>query len=156
MGRDPEGCQIKLETYRLARSEDEFWSDARNPARKAALVGESFIEFLKRALLLAAPLDSAFDLAWFLASCAHEAKFRIEHGEYPGLATVRTALEEALGMTFEGTKGDHFFRPTLVQTLFYGMFSAWVLWRVTMRGSRGGSVPGYILTAAAEPRNWRF
>jgi hypothetical protein len=37
-------------------------------------------------------------------------------------------LEEALGMTFEGAKGDHFFRSTLVQTLFYGMFSAWVLW----------------------------
>jgi hypothetical protein len=127
VGRDPEGRQIKLETYHLARDEAEFWSDARHPAKKAAVAGESFIEFLKRALLLAAPLDSASDLAWFLASYAHEAKFRIEHGEYPGLATVRTALEEALGMTFEGAKGDHFFRSTLVQTLFYGMFSAWVL-----------------------------
>jgi hypothetical protein len=128
VGRDPEGRQIKLETYRLARNEAEFWADARHPAKKAAVSGESFIGFLKRALLLSAPLDSASDLAVFLASYAHEAKFRIEHGEYPGLATVRTALEEALGMTFEGTKGDHFFRSTLVQTLFYGMFSAWVLW----------------------------
>ena len=128
VGRDPEGRQIKLETYRLARDEAEFWADARHPAKKAAVVGESFIGFLKRAMLLSAPLDSASDLAVFLASYAHEAKFRIEHGEYPGLATVRTALEEALGMTFEGTKGDHFFRSTLVQTLFYGMFSAWVLW----------------------------
>jgi SAM-dependent methyltransferase len=128
VGRDSEGRQIKLETYRLARDEAQFWSDARHPGKKAALIGQSFIEFLKRALLLAAPLDSAPDLAWFLASYAHEAKFRIEHGEYPGLATVRTAVEEALGMTFEGTKGDHFFRSTLVQTLFYGMFSAWVLW----------------------------
>jgi len=34
-------------------------------------------------------------------------------------------------MTFEGAKGDHFFRSTLVQTLFYGMFSAWVLWSKT-------------------------
>ncbi len=25
-------------------------------------------------------------------------------------------------------KGEHFFRSTLVQTLFYGVFSAWVLW----------------------------
>ena len=38
------------------------------------------------------------------------------------------ALEEALGITFQGAKGDHFFRSTLVQTLFYGVFSAWVLW----------------------------
>ena len=128
VGRDPEGRQIKLETYRLVRDEAEFWADARHPAKKASVVGESFIGFLKRGMLLSAPLDSASDLAVFLASYAHEAKFRIEHGEYPSLATVRTALEEALGMTFEGTKGDHFFRSTLVQTLFYGMFSAWVLW----------------------------
>ena len=38
------------------------------------------------------------------------------------------ALEEALGIKFEGEKGEHFFRSTLVQTLFYGVFSAWVLW----------------------------
>ena len=31
-------------------------------------------------------------------------------------------------MRFEGDDGDHFFRSTLVQTLFYGVFSAWVLW----------------------------
>ena len=27
-----------------------------------------------------------------------------------------------------GNKGEHFFRSTLIQTLFYGVFSAWVLW----------------------------
>ena len=31
-------------------------------------------------------------------------------------------------MKFEGDKGTAFFRSTLVQTLFYGVFSAWVLW----------------------------
>lgn len=44
------------------------------------------------------------------------------------LATVRAALEEALGVRFEETEGTHFFHSTLVQTLFYGIFSAWVLW----------------------------
>src|SRR5258708_28804667 len=29
-------------------------------------------------------------------------------------------------MSFDGAKGDHLFRSTLVQTLFYGVFSAWV------------------------------
>ena len=48
--------------------------------------------------------------------------------DLPALAAVRTALEEALGMKFEAEKGEHFFRSTLVQTLFYGVFSAWVLW----------------------------
>src|SRR5205085_9462938 len=44
------------------------------------------------------------------------------------LQSLRGALEEALGMKFEGERGEHFFRSTLVQTLFYGIFSAWVLW----------------------------
>jgi hypothetical protein len=131
VGRDPDGRQVKLETYRLARSEAEFWTSASTPHKTAVRLAESFVDFLKRAMLLAAPLDSASDLALFLASYARTAKFRIEHGDFPGLAAIRGALEEALGMTFEGAKGDHFFRSTLVQTLFYGMFSAWVLWSKT-------------------------
>ena len=44
------------------------------------------------------------------------------------MAAVRSALEDALGVRFEGERGAAFFRSTLVQTLFYGVFSAWVLW----------------------------
>ena len=33
-----------------------------------------------------------------------------------------------MGLKFEGDTGEHFFRSTLVQTIFYGIFSAWVLW----------------------------
>ena len=46
----------------------------------------------------------------------------------PALVSTRQALEQALGMTFEGERGEHFFRSTLVQTLFYGLFAAWVFW----------------------------
>ena len=41
---------------------------------------------------------------------------------------MRSALEEALGVHFDDAKGARFFHSTLVQTLFYGVFSAWVLW----------------------------
>ena len=69
------------------------------------------------------------DLAWFLASYARDALERVEaKRELPGLASIKSALEEALGMKFEADKGEHFFRSTLVQTLFYGVFSSWVLW----------------------------
>src|SRR5262249_51045294 len=37
-------------------------------------------------------------------------------------------LEEALGLHVESDEGERFFRSTLVQTLFYGVFAAWVLW----------------------------
>ena len=69
------------------------------------------------------------DLAWLLASYARDGLARVEAaGDAPALATVRTALEDALGVRFEGERGVAFFRSTLVQTLFYGIFSAWVLW----------------------------
>ena len=41
---------------------------------------------------------------------------------------MRDSLESALGVRFEDERGSRFFHSTLVQTLFYGIFSAWVLW----------------------------
>ncbi len=92
-------------------------------------MGAQFVEFIKRACLQAAPLINPKDVAWFLASYARDALFRVEQQkQLPALQTVRTALEDALGMKFTDEKGEHFFRSTLVQTLFYGVFSAWVRW----------------------------
>jgi hypothetical protein len=128
VGADAEGNRAILETYRLARDEQDFWRKAAHPRAAADQQGESFEEFLKRVMLYQASLATPRDLAWFLASYAREAKFRVETGELPALAGIRAALEEALGLRFEGARGDHFFRSTLIQTLFYGIFSAWVLW----------------------------
>ena len=79
-------------------------------------------------------------MAWLLASYARDGLARVEAaGDAPSLAAVRKALEEALGVRFEGVKGARFFRSTLVQTLFYGVFSAWVLWaRAGAEGDAGG------------------
>ena len=69
------------------------------------------------------------EVAWFLASYARDAQARIESkASLLGLASLRAALEQALGLKFTGDDGEHFFRSSLVQTLFYGVFSAWVLW----------------------------
>ena len=68
-------------------------------------------------------------MAWLLASYARDGLARVEAaGDASSLKAVRSALEEALGVRFEGDKGARFFHSTLVQTLFYGVFSAWVLW----------------------------
>ena len=98
------------------------------PRKAAAEHGERLTEFLRRCLLRQSQIASPQDLAWFLASYAREARARAEERDLPALATTRTALEEALGMEFAGEKGEHFFRCTLVQTLFYGLFAAWVFW----------------------------
>lgn len=137
VGSDAYGEPEELESYTLADSEDEFWAMAEHPRRAANEHGERLLDYLARAFLLPAPLDSPQDVAWFLASYAREARARIREamaaGDFPELAEVREDLEETLGVHFRGRKGDHFFRATLVQTLFYGIFSAWVLWNKKRR-----------------------
>ncbi len=121
----------ELEAYHLAESEAAFWQTAADPsllAETLAIHGERFVEYLKRVLLSNAPLEAPADVAWFLASYARDAKARVETAGQAALDSIRKALEEALGIQFTSERGEHFFRSTLVQTLFYGVFSAWVLW----------------------------
>jgi hypothetical protein len=125
--QDRDGSATQMETYRLARSESDFWLQINQPRTIGDEHGERFVEYLRRVMLHGAPLGNPQDLAWLLASYAREARMRIEDIQLHALTTVRRALEDALGVTFEGERGDHFFRSTLVQTLFYGIFSAWVL-----------------------------
>ena len=127
-GSSPHGPAI-LERCIIADSETVFWQAAAHAHKTANQHGERVVEFLKRALIHAAPILEPKDLAWLLASYAREARVRVEQaGDLPALAGLRAALEQSLGIQFSGEKGEHFFRSTLVQTLFYGVFSAWVLW----------------------------
>jgi len=128
--RGGNGHPVERESFALADGEQDFWQHkAAHPRATAQQKGAPFVEFIKRACLHAAPLARPKDVAWFLASYARDALFRVEQQkQLPALQTVRSALEEALGMKFTEEKGEHFFRSTLVQTFFYGVFSAWVRW----------------------------
>ena len=129
VGEDAEGRPAKRETFRLAESAEEFQLRLEKPGAFAREVGTGLGEYLCRALSQRAAISEPGDLAWLLASYARDGLARVEAaGDAPLLKTVRSALEEALGVRFEGPRGEAFFRSTLVQTLFYGLFSAWVLW----------------------------
>ena len=129
LGEDSAGLPAKLETFRLAGSAEEFDRLLQKPRAFARAAGAGLGEYLSRALSHTASLAEPRDLAWLLASYARDGLARVEaNGDAPSLAAVRSALEEALGVRFEGDRGVAFFRSTLVQTLFYGVFSAWVLW----------------------------
>ena len=129
VGEDAQGNPVKLETFRLAESEQAFHSRLETPRAFARDVGAGLGEYLCRALSHSASIVEPKDLAWLLASYARDGLARVEAaGDAPSLHAVRSALEEALGVRFEGERGAAFFRSTLVQTLFYGVFSAWVLW----------------------------
>ena len=138
VGEDATGCPAKLETFRLADDADTFARRLERPHAFAREVGAGLGEYLIRALAHRAVLADPKDLAWLLASYARDGLARVEAaGAAPSLAAVRAALEEALGVRFEGEKGTRFFRSTLVQTLFYGVFSAWVLWARQVPPSTG-------------------
>ena len=129
VGEDAAGRTAKLETFRLAGSADDFHRGLEKPRAFARKAGAGLGEYLARVLSHRAALAEPRDLAWLLASYARDGLARVEAaGDAPSLTAVRSALEEALGVRFEGEKGARFFHSTLVQTLFYGVFSAWVLW----------------------------
>ena len=144
VGRNAAGQLAPLERLQLAASEAEFLDLLRQPRQAAARFGDRLLDFLARALSYSAPLTDPQDLAWFLASHAREARARVDSaGDLPGLVLLREGLERALGLKFEGGSGERFFRATLVQTLFYGVFSAWVLW------ARQGGTGAFDWRAAA-------
>ena len=129
VGEDVNGQPVRLETFRLADSAADFAERLEHPRAFANEVGVGLAEYLCRALSNAASLAEPKDLAWLLASYARDGLARVERaGDPASLAAVRAALEESLGVRFEGDRGAAFFRSTLVQTLFYGVFSAWALW----------------------------
>jgi hypothetical protein len=131
-----------LERFTLAATPADLWSA---PLTSFARHTDALPDFLARVMLYRAPLVQPKDVAWLLASYAREARARAEDHPLRSFDAVKTALQESLGIRFEGEKGEHFFRSTLVQTLFYGIFSAWVLWR----RSPAGRVPG-------APFDWRL
>ena len=129
VGEDGRGRPAKLETFRLAASVDEFHRKLEKHRAFARDTSAGLGEYLARVLSYRAALAEPKDLAWLLASYARDGLARVEAaGDAPPLEAVRSALEEALGVRFEGERGARFFHSTLVQSLFYGVFSAWVLW----------------------------
>ena len=129
VGEDLDGRPAKLEMFQLAENAEEFERLLETPDDFADKIGARFGEYLCRALSHRARLAEPKDLAYLLASYARDALSRVEaSNDTSALTVVRLALEDALGVRFEGERGTRFFHSTLVQTLFYGVFSAWVLW----------------------------
>ena len=106
VGEDADGLPAKLESFRLAGSAQEFERLLQTPRVFARRVGAGLGEYLCRALSHRAALAEPKDLAWLLASYARDGLARVEAaGDEPSLATVRSALEQALGVRFEGERG---------------------------------------------------
>ena len=107
VGTDGTGDPAKFEAFRLAESTDDFWRRLQKPRAFAHEVGAGLAEYLRRSLSHRAALAEPKDLAWLLASYARDGLARVEAADRaPPLLTVRSALEEALGIRFEGERGE--------------------------------------------------
>ena len=130
VGENSSGTKTTLERCALAETDDQFEELLKHTTRAANRHGVSLGEYLARAMEHTAAISEPRDLARLLASYARDALQRVERAvaEEDSLQPIREALEQALGMRFEDERAEEFFRSTLVQTLFYGVFAAWVLW----------------------------
>ncbi|MDE2746139.1 MAG: N-6 DNA methylase [Chloroflexota bacterium] len=150
VGQDNNGAKATLERYSLADSVPQFDELLEHTTRESNRHGVSLGEYLLRTMSHRSTISEPRDLARLLASYARDALQRVEQAaeEEDSLATIRKAIEQALGMSFESEDGGRFFRSTLVQTLFYGVFAAWVLWaRAGKTGSFGWKDTVYELRA---------
>ncbi len=124
--RDAQGRTQIGPFYSLAPDKNTFWE---TPVANLVRNHETrFREYLSQVLQYSGPIYSAEELALVLARYAAEALARVQAQTTRALNPLRTAMTEALGITFLGDKGEAFFRSSLVQTLFYGLFSAWIIW----------------------------
>ncbi|HEX6114149.1 MAG TPA: hypothetical protein VFZ10_17765 [Geminicoccaceae bacterium] len=87
------------------------------------------IDIVARSVTDFAPLADPADLAKVLARQARDAKEALPADLRP-LAPLLNDFRQALGLSFDvaDEKGDRFFRSSLVQTAFYSLFAAWILW----------------------------
>jgi hypothetical protein len=110
----------------------ELWSaftgtGPRTKVDQAAIV--ELLEIIERSVTDYAPIADPADLAKVLARQARDAK----EGLPDDLRPVKPLLDDyrqALGLSFnvDDEKGDRFCRSSLVQTAFYSLFAAWILW----------------------------
>jgi len=89
----------------------------------------AFVELVTRSVTDFAPIADPADLAKVLARQARDAKDDLPSDLRP-VAPLLDDYRHALGLSFDigDEKGDRFFRSSLIQTAFYSLFAAWILW----------------------------
>ena len=113
----------------------DLWSAISGPPARPKIDDSALmtlVEIIERSVTDYAPIADPADLAKILARQARDAK----DGLPDDLRSVRPLLndyQQALGLSFDidDDRGDRFFRSSLVQTAFYSLFAAWVLWDKT-------------------------
>jgi hypothetical protein len=128
--RDPENPTDPLDRELLKTV--DLWSSVSGSAahpKVDQVAIQQLVEIIDRSVTDFAPIADPADLAKILAWQARDAKSKLPEDLKP-VAPLLDDYRQALGLSFDVSddKGDRFFRSSLVQTLFYSLFAAWILW----------------------------
>ena len=86
------------------------------------------MSLIEAAVTRYAPIAEPETLARILARQARHAKASLPAEFSQAIRGLADDFGAALGITFEGENGEEFFRSSLVQTVYYGLFAGWLLW----------------------------
>jgi hypothetical protein len=116
-------------TKRVLEKTVDLWSAVSSKQKVDPSAIEDLIAIVTRAVTDLARIASPADLAKILARQARDAKTAMPDDLKP----VKPLLDDyrrALGLAFDidDDKGARFFRSSLVQSIFYALFAAWILW----------------------------
>lgn len=117
--------------HRLLEKSVDLWSalpgGTKAKADPEAIV--ALVEIITRAVTDLARIAAPADLAKVLARQARDAKEALPDDLKP-LKPLLDDYRQALGLAFDvdDEKGARFFRSSLVQSVIYALFAAWVLW----------------------------
>jgi hypothetical protein len=117
----------------------ELWTSRESMLRGDPVPEDSFQRLsalVDDALSDLVTLGSPESLAKVLARQAKLAKAQLPEQFTNAVSGLAEDFREALGVSFEGPEGEEFFRSSLIQTVFYGLFAGWTLWaRAGAQGS---------------------
>ena len=114
---------------RILEKTVDLWSAVSSKSKVDSVAADDLISIVTRAVTDLARVGSPADLAKILARQARDAKAGIPDDLKP-LKPLLDDYRQALGLAFDidDEKGARFFRSSLVQSVFYALFAAWILW----------------------------
>lgn len=109
----------------------ELWPTASDLRRGRVVESsriESLAELIETGVTHFASIAEPETLARVLARQARRAKSSLPEEFSQAVSGLMGDFGAALGIAFEGDEGEEFFRSSLIQTVYYGLFAGWLLW----------------------------
>ena len=110
----------------LAASKEEFWNLAKQPRKVNEKDATRLADILYQVSVATSKLSDPKEVARILALYARSTLEKLNADESESFHDLQEVLEHGIGTKFEMKNAKEVFRSTLVQTIFYGLFSAWV------------------------------